>query len=134
MLTNSQKNELIRAAVEVRDWAYVPYSRFKVGAALLSKTGRVFTGCNFENASFGAGVCAERVALGNAISAGETEFVAIAVCGDDKPTPPCGICRQSLVEFGEIIVYCADSIGEKVTEFTLRELLPVSFEFASKNP
>ncbi|MCL2445492.1 MAG: cytidine deaminase [Oscillospiraceae bacterium] len=129
-----QKKDLIRAAVEVRNFAYVPYSRFKVGAALLSKSGRIFIGCNFENAAFGAGVCAERVALGNAITAGETEFVAIAICGDDKPTPPCGICRQSLIEFGEIKVYCADFSGEKVIEFTLRELLPMSFDSISSNP
>ncbi len=120
------KYALIEAAKEVRECAYAPYSEYKVGAALLAKSGRVYVGCNFENASFGAGTCAERVALGAAIAAGEREFIAIACVGGDGVTP-CGICRQALAEFGDIAVYCADGCGD-VREYTLAQLLPHGFE------
>ncbi len=126
MIDKDVKNELINAAREVRENAYAPYSKYKVGAALLAKSGKVYVGCNFENASFGAGACAERVALGAAIAAGEREFVAVACVGGDGVTP-CGICRQALSEFGDIAVYCADDSGD-VREYTLAQLLPHGFE------
>ena len=126
MIDKNAKNALIEAARAARENAYAPYSKYKVGAALLAKSGKVYVGCNFENASFGAGTCAERVALGAAIAAGEREFVAIACVGGDGVTP-CGICRQAMSEFGDIDVYCADGRGD-VREYRLAELLPHGFE------
>jgi cytidine deaminase len=122
------KEELIEIAKKTREKAYAPYSNFKVGAALLTKSGKVFTGCNVENASFGASMCAERVAVFKAVSEGETEFEAIAVVGDtDNPTTPCGMCRQVLSEFSlDIKIYSANLNG-KVQENTLREILPYAF-------
>lgn len=123
----TDKATLVNAAKEARENAYAPYSKYKVGAALLAKSGRVYTGCNFENASFGAGTCAERVALGAALAAGEREFVAVA-CAAEGNVTPCGICRQALAEFGDIDVYCADANGENIREYKLSELLPHAFE------
>ena len=126
--------ELIRAAFAVRERAYTPYSHFKVGAALLTRSGRVFTGCNIENASFSPTICAERAALAAAVSAGEREFDAIAIVGsmDGKvntlPTSPCGVCRQALFEFGGngLRVILAKS-EEDYQELTLGRLLPLGF-------
>ena len=120
------KNELIAAALSVRKNAYAPYSNYKVGAALLAKSGKIYTGCNFENASFGAGACAERIALGSALAAGEREFLAIVCAGKDEQITPCGICRQALSEFGNMEVFCVSENGN-VREFTLAELLPHGF-------
>src|SRR5690349_1402627 len=93
---------LIQMATEARECAHAPYSKFKVGAALLDSSGRVFTGCNVENASYGLTVCAERVALWKAVSGGERKFVALAVVADgERPPSPCGACRQVLWEFSE---------------------------------
>ena len=86
----------------------------------------MFCGCNFESASFGAGVCAERVALGAALSAGEREFKAICVCGNQDTITPCGICRQALIEFGDIDVICCDINGNS-KEYKLKDLLPEAF-------
>ncbi len=130
MINAHQKNELIKLAIAVRNNAYSPYSKYKVGAALLAKSGKMYTGSNFENAAYGAGVCAERVALGSALSAGEREFIAICVCGQSKDITPCGICRQSLSEFNNIEVICCDEQGN-AQEYNLFEILPVSF--AAKN-
>ncbi|MGE5454310.1 MAG: cytidine deaminase [Methylocystaceae bacterium] len=124
MLDNQQLLELAR---EVRDQAYVPYSHYQVGAALLGISGRVFLGCNVENASYGLTMCAERNALGAAIAAGEREFVRLAVVGSEAtPAYPCGACRQVLAQFAphlEIIIDC----GGKVESHNLEELLPCSF-------
>lgn len=130
-MTEKQKAELISAAREAAKNAYAPYSGYAVGAALLAKSGRIFTGCNFENASFGAGTCAERVALGSALAAGERDFEAIAVCGPDPDITPCGICRQALAEFGDLCVLCAGPDGE-AREYTLAKLLPYGFRLADK--
>ncbi len=113
----------------MRQRAYVPHSGFKVGAALLTKGGRVIVGCNFENASFGATICAERAAAGAAIAAGEREWVALAVVADyPEPVPPCGICRQVLAEFApDMPVIMANLAGQRRT-MTVRELLPGAFE------
>jgi cytidine deaminase len=111
----------------MREKAYAPYSRFTVGAALLGKSGRVYTGCNVENASYGLSVCAERVALYKAVSEGEREFEAIAVV-TEKGVSPCGACRQVLSEFGEgIRIIVADVYGN-YRIFTLKELLPSAFK------
>lgn len=120
------KRELLSAAAEARENAYAPYSKFKVGAAALTASGKIYAGANFENSAFGAGVCAERVALGTALAAGEREFMAIVCVGEGSITP-CGICRQALSEFGEMTVICANPDLTDIREYQLSELLPVSF-------
>ena len=120
--------ELREKSLAARENAYAPYSGFKVGAALLAESGRIYTGCNFENASFGAGTCAERVALGSALAAGERKFRAVCVTAERIVTP-CGICRQALSEFGDLEVICADTSGNS-KRFRLSELLPEAFELS----
>ncbi len=118
--------ELIDLAIKARKKAYAPYSHYKVGAALLGKSGTVYTGCNVENASYGHTICAERTAVVKAVSEGETEFEAIAVVTKNSGSP-CGACRQVLSEFAPgLIVYIADKDGEFRTA-TLKDLLPDSF-------
>ena len=108
--------------------SYSPYSKFKVGAALLTDTGKVFSGCNIENASFGGTNCAERTALFKAISEGHKNFTKIAIISDSQNyTAPCGICRQVISEFSlDMEVIMANKNGEYITK-TLRELLPLAF-------
>jgi len=94
------KNEVIKQAIEAMENAYAPYSKFKVGAALLTKSGKIYTGCNIENSSYGASVCAERVAIFKAVSEGEHDFELLVVATKtEEPSPPCGICRQVISEF-----------------------------------
>lgn len=126
MITATQKNELIKKAISVRKNSYSPYSNYKVGAALLSTNGKIYVGANFENAAFGAGICAERVALGAALSAGERKFLAICVCGNNIDITPCGICRQALSEFNNIEIICCDESGNK-KEYMLSSVLPYAF-------
>lgn len=121
--------QLVQRAVEARRNAYAPYSGFAVGAALLCADGSVFVGCNVENGSYPAGICAERAALCAAVSAGKRCFTAIAVAAGDSPTTPCGICRQALSEFGGLDVICANHDGSVCRSFSLQELLPESFSF-----
>jgi cytidine deaminase len=118
---------LIQTARNARTRAYAPYSKFLVGAALLTRSGKVFTGCNVENISFGLTMCAERVCVGNAIGAGERELEAIAiVAASREPILPCGACRQVLAEFNpNLAIYSATS-GDEVSEFHLEDLLPQS--------
>lgn len=123
-------HDLLRRAREAREHAYAPYSHFPVGAALLADTGEVFTGCNVENASFSLTNCAERVAIGKAVSEGVRNFRAVAVVGpeDDAPCPPCGSCRQVLWEFGpDLVVVLPDGEGGAPRTVPLRELLPGAF-------
>ncbi len=119
---------LIKAASEVRWRAYAPYSNFFVGAAILTESGRVFSGCNVENASYGLAICAERSAIVQAVSAGERAFRAIAICGPQMITP-CGACRQFIKEFGiDIPILCfsaADPTDRLLTTST--SLLPTPF-------
>lgn len=118
---------LIEEAKKARERAYVPYSKFKVGAALLAASGRIYRGCNIENASYGLSNCAERTAIFKAVSEGETEFLALAVVADTKePTAPCGACRQVMEEFKIPKIILANIDGGH-TVFMLRELLPYSF-------
>lgn len=119
--------QLLEKACEMLEKAYAPYSGFRVGACLLSEDGRLFTGCNVENASYGATICAERTAVAKAVSEGARRFLAIAVAGDKGFPWPCGVCRQVLREFApELRVICGSREGGmQVT--TLRELLPLSF-------
>jgi cytidine deaminase len=116
---------LIAAAREVREKAYAPYSHFKVGAALLTKSGRIYRGCNVENLSFGLTVCAERSAVFAAIAAGEVGFEAIAVVADSvQPVTPCGACRQVLAEFSGDLPICSANLQDERYETTIAELLP----------
>ena len=118
--------DLVQAALEAREHAYAPYSHFRVGAALLTRSGRVFTGVNVENASYGLSVCAERVAAFNAVAAGEREFEAIAVVTGNG-VMPCGACRQVLAEFGpDMRIIVADAEGNSRT-YRLPDLLPGRF-------
>ena len=122
--------DLLARAREVRAHAYAPYSRFYVGAALLAADGRVFTGCNVENASYGLANCAERVAIGKAVSEGVREFLAIAVTGPEDLTPcaPCGACRQVLSEFGPQMPLIMPSAGPDGYEVaSVSDLLPGAF-------
>ena len=120
---------LVTAARLVREHAVAPYSNFKVGAALLTADGRVYGGCNVENASYGLTVCAERVALLKALSEGERTFAAIAVVADtESPTPPCGPCRQLLWEYcGDVEVVLAN-LSDIKRQLRLSELLPLPFD------
>ncbi|MFQ5813106.1 MAG: cytidine deaminase [Anaerolineae bacterium] len=118
--------ELIAKAMEARGKAYAPYSDFAVGAALLARSGRVYTGCNVENASYGLSICAERTAVFKAVSEGERDFEAIAVV-TEKGVTPCGACRQMLMEFGEDIQVIAANEAGEYRVFGLQELLPEAF-------
>jgi cytidine deaminase len=127
MLTDQQKNKLIGHALEARRNAYAPYSGYAVGAALLTKSGEIFTGVNVENAAYPTGTCAERVAVFKAVSEGERAFEAISVASTNGGTP-CGSCRQVLSEFGlDIQVLIVNDKGEPVQETTVGELLPGAF-------
>ncbi|MBC7241062.1 MAG: cytidine deaminase [Anaerolineae bacterium] len=117
---------LIEQAKQAREGAYAPYSHFAVGAALLTRSGRVFTGANVENASYGLTVCAERVAVFKAVTAGEREFAAIAIASSNGASP-CGACRQVLAEFGLDILVISVDMDDRVRQWRLEELLPASF-------
>ena len=126
-LTNQEKQSLIDLANTARQCAYAPYSNYPVGAALRTKTGRIFTGVNVENAAYPQTMCAERVAVFKAVSEGEKEFEVISVVTDNGGSP-CGGCRQVLAEFGlDTIVLMADRNGKLIKETTVRELLPEAF-------
>ena len=126
------KEKLIQQAKLAMEKAYAPYSKFQVGAALLGADGNIYTGCNVENAAYSPTICAERVAVGKAVSAGCKEFVALAVCGGERGEiqnfcTPCGVCRQVLAEFcnGDFPVYVTN--GSEIKTFTLAQLLPEHF-------
>ena len=126
-ISQEEKKSLIDLANEARRRAYVPYSKYPVGAALRTKSGRIFTGVNVENASYPQTMCAERVAIFKAVSEGETEFELIAVVTNNGGSP-CGGCRQVMAEFGlEAIVLFGNGKGELVKETTVNELLPEAF-------
>jgi cytidine deaminase len=126
----AHRRELVAFAAEARKKAVAPFSRFKVGAALRTRTGEIVTGCNIENATYGLTVCAERTAIMKAVSEGLRDFEAIAVVARSKrPTAPCGPCRQLLWEFcGDIWVHIADASGGKVTSHRMKDLLPLPFD------
>lgn len=124
---NEIPQKLIKAAQEARHHAYAPYSHYLVGAALLTKSGRIYTGVNVENAAYPTGICAERVAIFTAVSEGEREFQAIAVVTTNGGSP-CGACRQVLAEFGlNTVVFLADQDGEIILETSVADLLPGAF-------
>jgi cytidine deaminase len=127
MLNSELREKLIRTALETRRWAYAPYSGYKVGAALLTSSGRIYDGANIENAAYPTSMCAERVAVFKAVSQGEREFEAIAVATSNGGSP-CGACRQVLSEFGlDTIVLIVNEQGEIVQETSVSALLPGAF-------
>lgn len=123
------REELRAAAVGMLDKAYCPYSHFPVGAALECADGTVYTGCNIENAAYPVGTCAERTAMGKAVSEGHRDFVRIVVAGRSKDhCVPCGMCRQFMQEFApELEVICLNGAGEEKS-FAMKELLPNGFD------
>ncbi|MCZ7552416.1 MAG: cytidine deaminase [Anaerolineales bacterium] len=127
MLTDEIRENLIQTALEARKWAYVPYSKYAVGAALLTSSGRIYDGVNIENAAYPVTICAERVAVFKAVSEGERQFAAIAVVTSNGGAP-CGSCRQVLAEFGlDTRVLIAEEHGTLVRELSVSELLPGAF-------
>lgn len=130
-MDDKTREQLSQKAYEAKQYAYVPYSGYHVGAALLCADGTVFTGCNIENSAYGPTNCAERTAIFKAVSEGYRQFLAIAISGDgDDPTPPCGVCRQVMAEFCppefEIIMLGSEGSGA-CRIATLGELLPMAF-------
>jgi cytidine deaminase len=126
-LTNEERQSLIDLANEARRRAYAPYSNYPVGAALRTKSGKVFTGVNVENAAYPTTMCAERTAVFSAVTSGEREFEVIAVATENGGSP-CGSCRQVLAEFGlDTLVLIADGEGKLVQETTVKDLLPGAF-------
>src|SRR4051794_333716 len=129
------RDGLLRLAAAARAHAYAPYSHFTVGAALLAESGQIYTGCNIESVSFTPTMCAERVAVGTAIAAGERPggFLAIAIVADDhEPSTPCGVCRQVLAELApgaKVIMSASPELDRTVIERTVEELLPDAFTF-----
>jgi cytidine deaminase len=127
-LDQATKLLLVKQAAEVRKFAYAPYSKYSVGAALLTSTGKIYTGVNIENIAYPSGICAERVAVFKAVSEGEKLFSAVAVVTPNAGTP-CGACRQVLAEFSQkMIVLIGNPEGEILRETTLAELLPEAFD------
>lgn len=121
--------KLVEAAINVREKAHAPFSNFKVGAAILTNSGEIFTGCNVENASYGLTMCAERVAIFKAISEGENEFEKIVVVADtDELTPPCGACRQIIWEFCGDVEIVLTNLNGKTETIRMSELFPKAFD------
>ena len=130
MIDSEKRNELLRLATQARDRSYSPYSHYSVGAALLTKDGRIYQGCNIENASFTPTICAERTAFFKAIYDGERAFSAIAVIGSgESPAYPCGVCRQVMAEFcdGDFVIITSNRDGTDVVTETLDTMLPHRF-------
>jgi len=133
MMTGRDVKDLAARALRARALAHAPYSRYRVGAAVRTagRRPKIFTGCNVENRSYGATICAERVALCKAVSEGKKKFTAIAIAtGGKEPAPPCGVCLQFMTEFGsDLIVILVAAQSKKMEITSLRELLPVQFTF-----
>jgi cytidine deaminase len=130
-LSNEQRGQLIEAALGARKWAYAPYSKYKVGAALVTSSGKIYDGVNIENAAYPSGICAERVAVFKAVSEGEREFNTIVVATQNGGTP-CGACRQVLAEFGlDTQVIIVNGKGKVTQETSVKDLLPGAFTSSS---
>lgn len=127
-----ENNQLINLAIKAREMAYAPYSGFKVGAALLAKSGKVYLGCNIENASYSPTNCAERTAFFKAVSEGEREFEKLAIVGGmgdnlSNACPPCGVCRQVIAEFCDSDFVIVLGTPENISEHKLADILPMAF-------
>ena len=130
-MSSGEEGALIEAAQGARERAYAPYSAYRVGSALQTRSGRIFTGCNVENASYGLTICSERVALGKAVSEGEREFEVLAICASGAPAP-CGACRQVLHEFSPgLVLLLIDPRKEQSVKVDLSVLLPQAFQQSS---
>ena len=130
MIGSDVQSELLRLAREARDRSYSPYSHYSVGAALLTKDGRIYQGCNIENASFTPTICAERTAFFKAVYDGVRDFEAIAVIGTgEMPSYPCGVCRQVMAEFcnSDFLIITSNNDGSEVIAETLDQMLPHRF-------
>ncbi|XP_067659021.1 cytidine deaminase-like [Haliotis asinina] len=126
--SEEQLQKILKACHEMKEMAYCPYSKFPVGAALLTEDGTMFTGCNVENASYGLSICAERTAIVKAVSEGHRKFTAIAIASDMKEMiVPCGVCRQSLAEFGVNWDVYMTKPDMTYTVMKVKELLPLAF-------
>lgn len=128
--------KMIELARKAAEQAYAPYSGYRVGAALLTSSGHLFTGCNVENASYGLALCAERNAITSAVAAGEREFTAIAIAaGTDVPGIPCGACLQVMAEFckSDFVIHTAMLAGCEIQTRTLQDYLPFSFHLTEKH-
>lgn len=124
------KEQLMEKAIEMRNKAYVPYSEFPVGAALRTNSGKIYTGCNIENAAYPVSLCAERVAIFKAVADGETDFAEMAVAADtERPVPPCGSCRQVMSEFfkPDTTIHLTN-LHNQLKTVSMEELLPFSFQ------
>ena len=124
--TDVERQRLVQAARQARENAYAPYSKYQVGAALLTEDGTIFTGCNVENAAYSPTICAERVAITKAISEGQRQFVAIAVATSNGG-PPCGLCRQVMNEFAPDMLVIVVDMEQIVAQFSVADLLPHGF-------
>ena len=128
----NEYRDLAKAARDIKRYAFSPFSKFKVGAAILTEDGKIFSGCNIENSSYGLTICAERVAIFNAVSSGALKFTAIAIVSDDPDfTPPCGACRQVLLELAGNIDFVMMDSKNRYKIMKLTSLLP--FAFTEKN-
>jgi cytidine deaminase len=128
-MTNEDQAILIKAAIHAREHAHAPYSHFRVGAALRAKSGRIFTGCNIENSTFGLTLCAERVAVFKALSEGERVFDAVTVVADtERLTPPCGACRQILWEFCRNAEIVLANLSGRIEVRRISDLFPEAFD------
>jgi cytidine deaminase len=128
-MTDKERTDLIAAAVKAREHAHAPYSHFRVGAALRANSGRIFTGCNIENSTFGLTLCAERVAVFKALSESERGFDAVAVVADtERLTPPCGACRQILWEFCRDAEVILSNLGGQMAVRRMSDLFPDAFD------
>ena len=128
MINNEQKQQLAKIAAEMRSRSYSPYSHYAVGAALLTKNGKIYTGCNIENAAYPVTICAERTAIFKAVSEGDRDFEAIAIATIDGKGYPCGSCRQVMAEFAlDMAVMLTDADGQITLETNVTDLLPGAF-------
>lgn len=122
-----ENEKLIKLALEAQEKAYVPYSKFRVGAAVLMKDGNIYTGCNIEISSYSPTICGERTAIFKGVSEGSREIEKIAIVGDANPTFPCGVCRQVIREFGKDAKIIIANTEDDYREYDLEQLLPNSF-------